>query len=230
MKKEYDFTKGRKNPYLTNLKKTISPLQEFFRKKSLEKVFIALIELNKVYFDAYLKPDFLERKDYYAKLFFRKRQILFKSLQKMRARNQTHQEIIKKIEHIYETIFSLHLLRFRVTDFTIFAICRQDMQSILQLMTELLQSMLLHTSRRPAQVLRDPGTASKHFWIPRTSRGTTDFSADRLLAAIHIFETIYHQTLKIVSPDPSIFLFFIQDCYTLSDEIENLSNLLWHPK
>lgn len=223
-------------------KKITVPIKELLRKKSLRRVFIALTALNKIYFDAYLKPDFLERKTYYAKQFIRVRQKFFRALQKMRSKNQAHPVLVESVVRIYETIFSLHLLRFRVTDFTIFAICRQDMQSICDLMTELLQNVQHHLST-PA-LPKNYHLRGNDSYLDRTKsrqcekpsewisafRGTKEMmpiATDRLLAAIHIFETIYQQTLTILSPDPSIFLFFIQDCYTLCDDIENMSNLLW---
>lgn len=217
----------------------IPSLKEYSRKKSLRNVFAALTKLNQLYFDVYLNTNFLEHKIHYAKLFARARQHLFRTLEVMRTKNQNHQEIIEQVERIYETIFSMHLLRFRVIDFTIFAICREDMQSICDLTTELLQHVQSHLRAciQPKQPhLHESGDpfimdsrlrGNGSYLYPTRLARMMPVSTDRLFAAIHILETIYHQTLKILSPEPSIFLFFIQDCYTLSDEIENLSNLLW---
>jgi hypothetical protein len=57
----------------------------------------------------------------------------------------------------------------------------------------------------------------------------TLIATDHLLTSVHALESIYHHTLKILTPDPSAFLFFIEDLYALGEEIENMSNLLWHP-
>jgi hypothetical protein len=39
---------------------------------------------------------------------------------------------------------------------------------------------------------------------------------------IHQFETLYHNTLRVVAPDPLVFLFFIQDLYALHEKVNQL--------
>lgn len=180
-------------------------IKEYFRKKSLAKALFALAKLNHVFFSPYLKTDFLRREVYYAKIFYRKRTLFFKTMQRARAKNQNHPDIIAKIEHMYEIIFSLHLLRFRIHDYATFEICRRELYTIQQVSTHLINTL---------------GKSLSHHTL---------ISIDHLLASVHALESIYHQTLKILIPDPSAFLFFIQDLYALGEEIENTSNLIWHP-
>lgn len=40
---------------------------------------------------------------------------------------------------------------------------------------------------------------------------------------IHHFETLYNNTLRVVAPDPLVFLFFIHDLYALYEKVNQLS-------
>ncbi|HEX2548265.1 MAG TPA: hypothetical protein VHM20_00440 [Gammaproteobacteria bacterium] len=187
-------------------KKTIHAIKEFFRKKSLRNAFFTLAKLNEFFFYAYLKTDFLENEAQYAKIFVENRKNFFQAMQKVRALNADHADLVQLLEQLYENIFSLHLLRFRVKDYTIFAVCRQDLQNIQVLTTKLLLQL------------------GKSFSHPAL------IATDHLISQIHELESVYHRTLKVLAPDPSIFLFFIQDLLTLSEKIEITSNLIWHPE
>ena len=48
------------------------------------------------------------------------------------------------------------------------------------------------------------------------------------LKKIHEFEAIYNNTLRVVAPDPMIFLFFIQDLYAFHEQVEQLYDQKTH--
>ncbi len=142
----------------------------------------------------------------YAKLFYKRRTAFFLSLQKARKRTKRAREfkpLIDIYEHLYEIVFSLHLLRYRVQDYALFEICARELRTIQNISTHLLNQL---------------GKSFFHRSL---------ISTDHLLQQIHAFESLYQHTLKIIVRDPIVFIFFIQDLYALGDEIEKSSNLIW---
>lgn len=188
-------------------KKLFLKIKTYQRKKSFAKVFFALAKLQEAFFYAYLKEDFLKNQPAYAKLFFKRRIAFFLALKKARDRTKRSTKfkpMIGLFEHLYEILFSMHLLRYRVQDYTIFEICAREFKAISKISTHLLNEL------------------GKSLFSHRSL-----ISTDHLLQNIHTLESVYQHTLKIIVRDPIIFIFFIQDLYALSEEIEKSSNLIW---
>lgn len=159
-------------------------------KKSLANAYAVLAKLQKSFFDSYLKQENLIKQ--YRLLY--KQQIRF--LNAFQHAHYLIKEDVKdeaelvKIKRLHEVICSLHLLRFRFNEFSSFEICAQEMQSLQHTSTALLFKM----SRK----------MSTKYIIQEN---------DNFLLSIQAFETIYSNTLQVISRDPSIFQFFIQDLY-----------------
>lgn len=166
----------------------------------------ALAQLQHAYFACYLKRDYLSKQPGYEKILYQKRSLLLgkvahaRSLLKKNKKGTTKWAIVFfKIEHLSEIIFSLNQLRFRVSGYAIFEICIAEMQA--------LEKTSMAALKNVAQFI---------LWNKRAA------SPVELLDKIHAFEAISHRTLQIASPEPIIFLFFIQDLYALYDEINEL--------
>ncbi len=165
-------------------------LKERCCKKSLTKSVVALINLQNIFFDPYLKPDFLTRQFFYAKRFFQKRTDYFAAMQQARKYIlPAYFPVLEKIEKISEILFSLHLLRFRIQDYAIFEIATKELRRVKEAINESLQS------------LQDGQFAP--------------LTVDYLLEPIQEFEALYENTLQIVTQNPSVILFFIRDLYSL---------------
>lgn len=161
-------------------------------KKALSNTYIALAKLQKLFFDNYLKNESLMMQ--YYPLYKQKIRFLAALQHASYLLNDDLREKCKliQIERLYEVICSLHLLRFRFTEFSSFEVCAQEMESLQKTSTAVLLNM-------PKKLLGKS-----------IEKETHDF-----LNSIHAFETIYSNTLQVISRDPIIFQFFIQDLYAL---------------
>lgn len=165
-----------------------------------------LAQLQHAYFACYLKSDYLSKQPSYEKILYQKRSLLLAKMEHARYSLKKNKKIAKrwavvfsKIEHLSEVVFSLNQLRFRVSGYAIFEICIAEMQALEKTSIAALKSL--------AQFI---------LW------NTPSVYSVELLDKIHAFEAISHRTLQIASPEPIIFLFFIQDLYALYDEINQL--------
>ena len=167
----------------------------------------ALAQLQHAYFACYLKRDYLSRQSSYEKILYQKRSLLLGKIEHARALLKKKREVTRKwavifskIEHLSEIIFSLNQLRFRVSGYAIFEVCVAEMQA--------LEKTSMVALKNLAQCI---------LWNKRVA------SPLELLDKVHAFEAISHRTLQIASPEPIIFLFFIQDLYALYDGISELA-------
>lgn len=153
----------------------------------------ALARLQKSFFDSYFEQDNLAK--HYQLL--HKRQIdFFKSCQRVTRILKKHSDFqceLNKIEAMHNIICSLHLLRFRCNDFSVFEICAEEMRTLQVTLTMLLLNMAKEGDQQHS----------------------VKMYADRFLSAIGAFESIGAHTLCLVASDPEIFEFFIQDLYAL---------------
>jgi hypothetical protein len=167
----------------------------------------ALAQLQHVYFDCYLKGDLVVKQLHYEKILCQKYSLLLRKMGHARHVLKKNKEtfpqwcfIFSKIEHISEIIFSLNQLRYRVKGHAIFEVCRPEMQGLEKTSTAELR-----------------GLANFIVWKKRFTHSTD------LLDKIHAFEAISQRALQVASPEPLVFLFFIQDLYALYDEIRALA-------
>ena len=174
----------------------------FYRiRKSFSDCLKALANYQRLLFFAYLKKDYLTKRIQYEKKLFKARMQLLKVFQAARKfkKDSLEEVVFLKIEHLAEIIFSLHQLRLRVDDYSVFIFCAPEMARLQQVITQLLL--------KASQCI-----LKSHQWI----------AADILLDQIHAFEAIYNKTLQVISKEPIIFLFFIQDLYAFYDELLSL--------
>lgn len=168
------------------------------KNKNLSSYFQLLDQLQHIIFSCYIKRDYLSKRYQYEERIHQVRNKLFHLMQKIRA-SASENKILPQLEHIYEIIFSLSLLKLRVPDHATFEVCEQEMK--------LLQSAI-------SAVL--------------VSASANQDLIERLSGAINSFEEVYRSTLQIVSYEPVVFLFFLQDLGALRDELQSLLQELAH--
>lgn len=166
-------------------------------KKYLAKSLYEMIKIQNVYFDSYLKEDFLSKKYVYARILHKRTMSFFRAIQHAREliqKDLNYTVMLSKIECLYEVICSTHLLRYRVNEYSVFEICARELRGLEKTSSELLTHL------------------AKSFFEKNVIVKIDDY-----LDAIHSFETIYNHTLQVVVRDPVVFLFFIQDLYALQE-------------
>jgi hypothetical protein len=107
-----------------------------------------------------------------------------------------HDVLLSSIERLASIIASLNQLYFRVKDKSIFEICSHE----------------LHLIQK----------ASIAF-LMQISNNSNSLVFYELNEAIHSFEKLFEETLRVVVPDPTVFLFFIQDLFSLKNTMNIIS-------
>jgi hypothetical protein len=170
-------------------------------KKSLGNCLQALAHLQHAFFVNYLRKDYIKHPLDYQKTLNIKSKFFFRAIIKAHrlvGPNSQFWPIFCKINHVSEIVFSLNQLRFRVNDYTTFKICARELQEI----ETVSMWIFLQLSR---------------LFFKKINLDMSGFEEK-----IHHFEGIYNRTLQIVSIDPFVFMFFIQDLYALYDEMQAL--------
>lgn len=152
-----------------------------------------LATLQRQLFYCYLKKDFVKRPLYYTKKLDRTRFAVLRATQKARSRMSA--KMVDSIEQLAEIIYSIHQLRYRIDDYTIFKVCQRE---------------LIALNNTSIAALR------------ASDRLTRSTYLDALLDAIHEFEGLYNRTLQVVANEPIVFLFFIQDWYALHELLSKM--------
>lgn len=180
--------------------------KEWRIKLSISRCLYALMRLQQAYFACYHPQKYLSKQLDAEKIIYQKRSRWLrhilktrKLLARMKSVSAEWQIIFSNIDHLSEIIFSLHQLRFRVHDPAIYQICSYEMEAL---------------NKATTQAFKDAATIL--LWNKNAIPPIT------LLESIHSFEAISNRVLKVASPEPIVFLFFIQDLYALNDEINKL--------
>lgn len=177
-------------------------LQNYYLKKQAFLCFHALAKLQHILFSFYVKKDFIKNYPEYEKILYAERLRLLNALQTLRKQitiTPSLKKTVNEIEHFYEIIFSLHQLRFRVEDYSIFEMCQGEMAA------------LEHHSVRLLNQLGK--TYSSTIITPQL---------ENFLESIHAFENVYNRIIQVIAPNPMVFLFFIQNLYAFHDEFFKL--------
>lgn len=182
--------------------RAIKYLKKYQIKIALANCLRALAKLQRAYFACYLQPNYLVKQTDYEKEMQKRRLILLQCMSK--AKQLLHSENVSeemvsyfyKINRLSEIIFSLNLLRFRVQDRAIFELCQDEMQVLADKFIRALENLA-------ENIIKD-----------RVITGSTE-----LQEAIDCFEAISNRTLQVVSREPLVFSFFIQDLYALQGEL-----------
>jgi hypothetical protein len=174
-------------------------------KKLLSRCLQALAALQESMFVNYLRSDYIKCREHYQKVLNKKSKLFFSAM--LNTSNAVQhfsaaKDIFLKINHLSEIIFSLNQLRFRVEDYTTFKVCAQEMQAIEASSIALFRQL------------------AKGFF----QKIEMDFNVFE--ERIHAFENLYNRALQIVSTDPLVFMFFIQDLYVLNEEAKKLFEMI----
>jgi len=164
----------------------------------LKKYFRQLDRLQKIIFSCYIKRDYAKNQFYYEKKIHLEKMRLFKIICSIRKNipslNLIFQENGRGV-FLYEIILSLNTLKLRISDHATFEVCQRELENI---------------TRNISLVLND------------ASRGRQRIiSLSNLLQSIEQFSELYQSTLRVVTAEPTVFLFFIQDLIDFSETMEN---------
>lgn len=101
-------------------------------------------------------------------------------------------DYLSLLENLYEIIFSLNTFKLRVTDHSTFEVCENELKVCMQCISNILKET-------------EP-----------------TFNLNQLSSAIDNFEELYRSTLQVVSYEPIIFLYFVQNMMALRDALQVL--------
>jgi len=171
-------------------------LHHYCVKKYSRMCLCRLAELQNILFQFYLDKQYqIDPASFEIKLFYKKKQY-FSAMQRARHYFKTPAEkkILTCIERLSDALFSLHQLRFRLNDLTLYTMCTLELTALARDISKLLLGFAVHNTQAMA--------------------------LENFLTHIHAFETIAHRTLNVIVKDPMIFLFFIQDLYAVYDAFQ----------
>lgn len=169
--------------------------------KILANYFHSLDQLQRAIFLPFIKRDYVARHDQYDAVLHQARLSVLKTMQKIRrsmSGRQQGEAVISKLAHLYEIIFSLNCLRQRVNDHELLEVFEQEFKVICANISFLFKAI-----------------CKKQY-----------VDLQPLSLAIDSFSELYHGTLRVVAPDPLVFLFFMQGLIALQNEVACLSSEL----
>lgn len=114
-----------------------------------------------------------------------------------------NERLLNQCNKLYNLLLGCAQLRHRVTDFTIFGLCAEEMQSLLEALN-ICFSDLIKLIFKPDQT----------------------FDPSQLENSIARFEQIYQKVLQVTAKEPVVFLLFISDLQLLPKELIALANLM----
>ena len=158
----------------------------------------ALRQLYQSIFVVYIQRDYFVNRISYEKYTAKYTTQVFQSLQKIR-KALVKKDIISHLENLYEILFSLGLLKYRILDHATFEVCELELKNINLAIVAALSEVNLN------------GVESKALL--------------RLRETIESFEVVFQTTLQFITADPLFFLFFIRDLKALHDELKYLSSV-----
>lgn len=172
--------------------------------------FKALDQLQIAILSCYIQKDYQEKKYDFEQTIHKARLNIMGTMKKLRlkigAQGQT--DFLSKLENLYEIVFSLNILKYRVTDYATFEICKKEFAKISVKLSEALKQINL--------LLKHISNLSSHTMMEETAK-----TMGKLSNQIDLLEELYRSTLQVVSKDPIFFLFFIQDLMALRDQLES---------
>src|SRR5688572_13811353 len=90
----------------------------------------ALDKLHVTIFDCIIHRDFISHPEQYAKPLIHQTSAIMKIMQTLRAQYTNQEKIICRLECLYEIMFSLDLLKYRLFDHATFEVCEPELKSI----------------------------------------------------------------------------------------------------
>lgn len=189
-------------------------------KQSIQAYLCALDQLHITLFSAYIKRDYFENRFYYEKKIINQTRAMMYALDEVRLATHVipvhigiekfstqpidlndgrvwYENIISRLENLYEIFFSLDLLKHRLIDHSTFEVCQAELKKISKMLSKILN----------------------HFFNEKDL-----LLYQELEGSIQALEILFQNTLQFVTADPLNFLFFIRDLKALSKELMKLQN------
>ncbi len=163
--------------------------------KIFSNYFKILNQLQELIFSCYIKRDYFEKRYQYEENIQQIRKQLFEVMKKLRLLFGGETKKISQFENLYEIIFSLGTLKLRVPDQATFEVCENEMKILSNCLAKILLGFSLHKNSLPQLI-------------------------DAFAGAVNGFEELYQSTLQVVSYEPIVFLFFVQDLIALREEFQ----------
>lgn len=156
----------------------------------------SLNQLQQLIFLPFIRRDYHENRFEYEKKMIMQTRIVMQEMTNIR-KMLLPKEIISRLEHLYELLYSLDLLKYRLLDHATFEVCEAELKKL----SEHISNILLTMRNDSSQI-------------------------DLLQQSVGAFEILFENTLQFIVADPMYFLFFIQDLKMLNDELNLLINEL----
>ena len=191
-----------------------------FLKKCIN-YFKVVDELQTLIFSMLTKRDYFVNPYFYEHHTHKVRIKLMREMKNIRSVSDIDQQVmVMKLAHIYEAIFSLNTLKLRFSDQTTFEMCELEFKLLSKQLTAVLQhtNLLLKNQINKTKriILEKIQTQDARKMLDKTAH-----AINQLTQAIDGLDELYRTTMQVVSPDPILFLFFLQDLMVLRDLLES---------
>lgn len=164
----------------------------------------ALEDLTKDVFSCFLQPGYKENQYLFEHHLHDAKNKFLQALYQLRRFSGKESEAkIKKLENLFTILLDCSQLRTRVSDFTIFDVCKTDLVAIEKTMGELLKN------------IRNQGVTQK-------TQDAVVNPAASLTNQINQFENTYQTVLRVTALEPLVFLLFILDLKTFAEVLDDL--------
>jgi len=157
-----------------------------------------LRKLNKEIFSCFIEPEYANNIYLYERRLHVSKNAFLHSLSTLRdiSQNDNHAAWLAQLDALFQNMLDYSQLRRRVTDYTTFAVCREELMSIAKETDKCFGAVIAH--------------ALKKKYFP---------SVDQLVLSINRFETHYDQVLQVASREPLVFLLFINSLHAFGEKI-----------
>lgn len=167
-----------------------------------------LRKLNKEIFSCFLEPEYADNIYLYERRIHFGKNAFLRSLSRLREmtklaetklsdlEKENHERWLIQLEGLFGNMLDYAQLRWRVTDYTTFAVCRDELIKIAIESDKCLDAIIAHVRQK------------KYFT-----------SIDQLSQAVNQLENNYYQVLQVASTQPLIFLLFIDSLNAFSKKI-----------
>jgi hypothetical protein len=161
----------------------------------LRRYLHGLNQLQQMILLCYIRRDYAEQKYHYEQMLQQWRVRYFRLLKQLRwLAVEPQQPLLDDLTHAYEVVFALTALLYRVTDHNIFTVCEREFRHITLALTRTFDHLY-----------------------------QGEFDPRPLSAAAQGFESLYQSTLRIMSNDPVVFLFYFQNILALGDVLADIA-------
>lgn len=162
-----------------------------WQKLMIIRYFHALNQFQRTIFAAYIKRDYFAKQTHYEKKLMRSSQNVMRAMHHIR--QIIPAEKISHFENAYELLYSLDLLKHRLSDHATFEICGIEFKQASGALSGLLGISFFAKRKREKAILF-------------------------LQSAARSLENLFETTLQFIVADPLLVLFFVHSLKELSDE------------